>query len=272
MLKRTIVGVLLVGVFVLIWLFGGIVRMAAFAAAALVSVYEMLRLFRTKGYQPCGWPLYLFAAGFYPLGLALSQAWAWLLFGLCVVLVAAERVCNPKRRTEDAMAAMFIMVYPLLSYQYLMLVSCTGDSALEKSALLLTFAGPLMGDTMAYFVGSLLGKHPLCPHLSPKKTVEGSIAGLLGGLLGGVLVFVLQPLYQGSVPLAHLLILGFVCGGVGQIGDLFASSVKRWAQIKDYGNIFPGHGGVMDRLDSVLMCSPVIYLYLYAALGLTMGG
>ena len=121
-----------------------------------------------------------------------------------------------------------------------------------------------MGDTVAFFLGSALGKHKLCPHISPKKTVEGSVGGFIGGALGGALTFALQgipALHSAIAPgLWQLVVAGLLCGGVGQIGDLFASTVKRWADIKDYGNIFPGHGGVMDRLDSVLMCAPLVYV------------
>lgn len=131
----------------------------------------------------------------------------------------------------------------------------------------------MLGDTAAYFIGSALGKHKLCPHISPKKTVEGSVGGFFGGALGGLLAYAVGRYVPGVdwglLPaLGQALVLGLICGGIGQIGDLFASTIKRWAGIKDYGKIFPGHGGMMDRLDSVLMCGPVVYLCMALALGI----
>ena len=99
------------------------------------------------------------------------------------------------------------------------------------------------------------------------------MGGFLGGALGGLLAYAVGRYVPGVdwglLPQAgQALALGILCGGIGQIGDLFASTIKRWAGIKDYGKIFPGHGGMMDRLDSVLMCGPVVYLCMALALGL----
>lgn len=137
---------------------------------------------------------------------------------------------------------------------------------LSRIALLMMFAGPLLGDTMAYFIGVFRGRHKLCPHISPKKTVEGSIGGLAGGIMGGILVYFVQQYfdirpYVGIIP---MMVLGLLCGAMGQIGDLFASTIKRWADIKDFGTFLPGHGGMLDRLDSVLMCAPMVFLFFYA--------
>lgn len=254
-------------------MFGGVVRMVVFTAAALLSVYEMRKACAAKGYNPCVWPLYVFAALYYvwcgvgltPIpGLMGYRVMAphplYLLAAFGGVALCAERIFNARRTTEDVICSLFIFIYPLAFYVTLMLVA-----EFSRAALLLLFAGPLMGDTLAYFVGTAFGKHKLCPHISPKKTVEGSVAGLFGGILGGYLTYVVQHMFLAGgaqISLVKLLLIGFLCGGLGQIGDLFASTFKRWAGIKDYGSIFPGHGGMMDRLDSVLMCAPVVYICL----------
>lgn len=110
------------------------------------------------------------------------------------------------------------------------------------------------------------GKRKLCPEISPHKTVEGSYGSFLAGLLGGFVCFLLQFIWGLHLPILPMLLVGIICGGVGQIGDLFASVIKRWAGEKDYGNIFPGHGGVIDRLDSVLMCAPVVLCYVWLSM------
>jgi phosphatidate cytidylyltransferase len=124
-----------------------------------------------------------------------------------------------------------------------------------------------LGDTLAYFVGGAIGRHKLCPAISPNKTLEGSVASVIGSVGGGALVYALQPVWGGHFPLAALLALGAVCGGLGQAGDLFASLIKRWAGLKDFGALIPGHGGVMDRLDSMLFCAPAVYYCFYFVAG-----
>lgn len=112
-------------------------------------------------------------------------------------------------------------------------------------------------DICAYFTGYLFGKHKLCPSLSPKKTVEGAIGGTLGSIIfSSVFGYFVFP---GN--LIHFIIMGFVGAIFAQVGDLSASAFKRKMGIKDYSNLIPGHGGALDRFDSVLFTAPFIYYY-----------
>jgi phosphatidate cytidylyltransferase len=124
--------------------------------------------------------------------------------------------------------------------------------------LLLLFVVVMATDSAAYFVGSALGRRPLAPAISPGKTLEGSLGGLLGGVLGALTVW-----WAGlpNVPAWHAGLLGFVVSVLGQMGDLLESLLKRWAGVKDSGTLFPGHGGMLDRLDSLLFGAPVLYYY-----------
>ena len=134
--------------------------------------------------------------------------------------------------------------------------------------LSLTFAIPLLGDCMALFVGSAIGGPKFCPAVSPKKTIAGSLGGLAGSMIAAMIVFGLSHVFCDAPTLAklpvwwHYLLLGFLGGIAGQIGDLFASLVKRHSGIKDFSNLFPGHGGMLDRLDSVLFMAVLMYCYL----------
>ena len=120
-------------------------------------------------------------------------------------------------------------------------------------------------DTGAYFFGKMLGKHKLAPILSPNKTIEGSIGGIVtAALLGAVFAFALQYFYETTSFFGYNIIILFslicACGSIcSQLGDLTASAIKRFTKTKDYGNIFPGHGGVLDRFDSVLFTAPCVY-------------
>lgn len=121
----------------------------------------------------------------------------------------------------------------------------------------LVFIIALLSDTMAYFVGSMFGKHKLAPKLSPKKTIEGSLGAIIFSSIGCLLFG-----YIFELNLAMMLTIGMLGSIVSQIGDLIASFVKRYVGIKDYGNLIPGHGGILDRFDSIILVSQFIYLIL----------
>lgn len=267
MLKRILVAMPLIALLAGVLVFDGLFRVIAFAVFTLMSAYEMAAAIRKMGYEPFMYPVYFFAVAYYPAAVYIGQFWSIVLMGLCMVASVTERIINKKRSTVDCLMSLMIYLYPMLLFVFLMLICCINDPAISRTALFITFAGPLMGDTMAYFIGKLFGKRKLCEEISPKKTVAGSIAGLFGGVLGGLIVFWIQCYWNGATGIVPLMVLGFVCGGMGQIGDLFASSLKRFADIKDFGRVFPGHGGVLDRIDSVLMCAPLVFAYFYAVLG-----
>ena len=132
----------------------------------------------------------------------------------------------------------------------------------EESALyiLLPFVVTFSTDSGAYFAGSFLGKHKLTPLLSPKKTIEGAIGGLLAGMLFALLYGLILRACGYEVRLLVLTIFGFLSSVICQIGDLAFSGVKRVCGVKDYGTLIPGHGGVLDRFDSMIFTAPAIEL------------
>lgn len=267
---RVIVGALLGLLFVGIVALGSIFRTVVFTVAAVIAVYEMSNMIYKKTEKNIfAAPAYVFAALCFPIAAATKNAATavMLLGALCLILVAAERIFNKLRTTEESIYSAFMLIYPMSLFGMLALIlPCQGLSSPKNVGLLLVFICPLMGDMLAYYIGSSMGKRKLCPEISPHKTVEGSYGSFLGGLLGGFACFLLQFIWGLRLPILPMLLVGIICGGVGQIGDLFASVIKRWAGAKDYGNIFPGHGGVMDRLDSVLMCAPVVLCYVWLSM------
>jgi phosphatidate cytidylyltransferase len=117
----------------------------------------------------------------------------------------------------------------------------------------------LMGaDTFAFFAGQAAGRRPLAPSISPAKTVEGAMGALVGGVAGALIIRILA---LSDLPLAHGVLLGAAVAALGMAGDLVESAIKRWAGVKDSGRLFPGHGGMLDRLDSLLFGAPVLYYY-----------
>ena len=126
-------------------------------------------------------------------------------------------------------------------------------------------------DTFAYIIGSIFNGPKLCPSISPNKTIAGAIGGFIGGLLGGAMllllatygIFGLAPIGNTTVTnVVHYLVIGFCGAFVVQVGDLLASYVKRNCGIKDFGKILPGHGGFMDRVDGMIVCSVFLFIYL----------
>lgn len=134
-------------------------------------------------------------------------------------------------------------------------------------ALVVTFVIPIFTDTFAYLTGSLIKGKKLCPNISPNKTISGAVGGLLWGGASAVVTFLIFnsiPKYaemftEFGVKFWHLIIIGLVASVLCQLGDLFESKLKRNANVKDSGNILPGHGGILDRIDSHLFCAPFIF-------------
>jgi phosphatidate cytidylyltransferase len=116
----------------------------------------------------------------------------------------------------------------------------------------------MCGDSAAYFIGCRFGKRKLYPEVSPNKSIEGAIGGLVGSLLGALLA---NQLFFAEITIADALFAALLIGSLGQVGDLFESLLKRSCGVKDSGTIVPGHGGILDRLDSILFAAPAAYYY-----------
>ncbi|MBA7641336.1 Phosphatidate cytidylyltransferase [subsurface metagenome] len=158
----------------------------------------------------------------------------------------------------------------LLSHQLLLRRAVFG-----REYILLLFWITWLGDIGAYTFGTTLGKHKLIPRVSPNKSIEGAIGGLLFSIASGLLAYLLLEkspflgrwLSSPGLSLVHYFILGLILGVVGQFGDLCESLLKRGAEIKDAGGIIPGHGGLLDVMDSLLFTSPVMYYYIIHVVG-----
>lgn len=186
-------------------------------------------------------------------GLPAGKEKLWLILLAVFMLIMAVYVFTfPKYDTQKVMAAFFGIVYVpvMLSFIY-------QTRMLEDGFRLvwLIFFCSWGCDTFAYCTGMLIGKHRLAPVLSPKKSIEGAVGGIVGAAALGML--------YGALTDAPVLIYGIICavGAVAsQVGDLAASAIKRQHGIKDYGKLIPGHGGILDRFDSVIVTAPMIYM------------
>ncbi len=177
----------------------------------------------------------------------------FLLITFIVVLLQELLRGNPEQGLLNASANLFGTVYIGFMFAYILMVRFIpgGDGLFY---ILFTFLVTWFNDTAAYFTGSVFGKHKLSPRISPQKSIEGAIGGLAGGLIGS---FILALIYH--KPTVLLLLLGALVVVAGQIGDLIESIMKRNAGVKDSGSFLPGHGGLLDRFDSLLLAAPVVY-------------
>lgn len=257
MKTRVIVGAALIIMLIAMLAIGGFAYIAVLTLFALAAVYEVANTFRQKGYAPVTLPAFVFAAGFPVLHWFFGNIAVAALYLAALIATMSYSLFREKRTMADTLLSLCLFVYPLLLLISTLLTYFSFSHATGLTAACLALAAPEFCDMFAYFGGTLFGKHKLCPSISPKKTVEGSVCATFAGVLFGLALYFVQSVWRGAVPLAVLLPLGLGCGILSQAGDLFASKLKRWAGVKDFSSIFPGHGGVMDRIDSILFCAPL---------------
>ena len=279
MKQRIITGALLI-IFlaVMLWLPGWCMAIATLACISF-AVYEEMQALRKSGHDIVTWPTWVAMVLSIPLTHLLGQKVMIPLVVLSLLVMTVRILFRKDPQLMDlAMSALPLLTVALpgLALVTLSLIDPyvwhlpTNEKpwhAVEVVLLSVTFAVPLMGDMMALFVGKAVGKRKFCPAVSPKKTVEGSLGGLAGSVIAAMIIFLLSRWLCNEGTLSylpawwHYPLLGLTGGFVGQMGDLFASLVKRHCGLKDYSNLFPGHGGMLDRLDSVLFMAVLMYCY-----------
>ncbi|MBR6187092.1 MAG: phosphatidate cytidylyltransferase [Clostridia bacterium] len=263
MMQRIITGTCLALVLVgALWL-GGLGFSIPFMVFMCMAIYEMNKATASAGHRPVEWPSWVCVALSIPLfHFAGSVSLLMPLVGGAFMLIAAMVIFRDEPKLEDILMSALPLVCVLLPGMCMMGLQKAPGRSNQLLLTILAFGVPLMGDTMAYFIGSRFGVRKLCPAVSPNKSVEGAVAGLVGSILFAMATAGVFKIFTAIPPFWHFPILGLLGGIAGQVGDLFASLVKRHCGVKDFSNIFPGHGGVMDRLDSVYWATVVMYIYL----------
>lgn len=183
------------------------------------------------------------------------------LYLFAVVLFSILVAFHDKIKIEDAFFAFggtLLLTLSMTSFAY---TACNPNGH-SSFWVVLTLGVPWLADSGAYFAGVFLGKHKLCPAISPKKTIEGAVGGLISGALGSLLIgLVFLLIYKDvTINFLPLVIIGLINPIVSIIGDLAFSVIKRSCGIKDYGSIMPGHGGMLDRFDSIIFCAPLVFI------------
>ena len=265
--KRILVAVIFVPVIVLVIFWASprwpVILPVVVAALSVLAVHEALwstgfvKHARISGYS-------LLLAGLIPFWVYYNGRPLPALCGLFVyvVLLFCEAIASRRTVTLEKMggAFFFSLFIPFFLSSFLRIRQMEGWEYL----ILLPFIAAFVSDAFALFAGMLFGKHKLAPQLSPKKTVEGAVGGLVG-TIAAMLVYglILQWGWHESVSYPLLALYGGLGSLAAQLGDLSFSYIKREYGIKDYGSILPGHGGILDRFDSVIFCAPLTELLLH---------
>lgn len=269
MVKRIITSVVALAVFVGILFLPPICFTVALAAVILFMLYECYSATKADlGMKTIGFisavilmlSIYFFKALEWD-----TFAWATASIGI-IFIIALHMITvvakHGKRNYKDILSNGFLTMYIVISMGCVWLTKETFDTA----TMLLTFICAWSCDTFAYFTGRFLGKHKLIPHVSPNKTVEGSVGGVIGAMVICIVYLLIVKnvfdtnMLQWSNVVVEGAVYGLVGGALSQLGDLIASAIKRDTGIKDFGWIFPGHGGFMDRFDSVMFIAPIMYI------------
>ena len=267
MLKRIITAIVAIAIFIPICIFSDyIVFPIAISALSVIGVYEVAKCVGQHKKWALVIPMYILA-GLIPMSrfYLLKQSHFFMLamisiFFMLIYSFAYVMFSKNKEKISDVTTLYALFVYVVGCFSSIL---CVRYMSAGKYIYLLVFLGAWVCDTFAYFTGRFLGKHKLIPDISPKKTIEGSIGGIIFTIGAFALYcYIVNKFWGDKVHLSYvtLIILGFFASIISQIGDLIASAIKRQYDIKDYGRLFPGHGGVIDRFDSVMLVAPVTYI------------
>lgn len=269
MKTRILSGIVIVIVALVSFILGGPVLCALSLVMSLIGLYEFYKAVKVlpegKIIDPISSIGYAGCIAVYAIEYFLPGENHWLLFVMLLVILAMLAVyvlTYPKYESNHAVYASFGFCYMPVLFSFIF-----QTRNLENGIYLvwLIFIASSVCDTFAYFTGMAFGKHRLAPVLSPKKSIEGAIGGtVFAAVIGGVYGYCVKGYLNTNRNVVFAFVVICVVGAVvSQIGDLAASAFKRNFEIKDYGKIIPGHGGIMDRVDSMLFAGPMVYIIFY---------
>jgi len=260
--ERIITGALLILLCAAAIILGGWFALICAYIGLLATALDALRAFKAAGYKVL-WPVVLATAVLMlPAYKILELTGVCILLAISVVLTLCAAVFVRKSDFLDVMLTLFLLMYPVLPASMLLFIACGSNQDMTQVFLAMTLILPSACDSMAYFMGISLGKKKLCPEISPKKTVAGCIGAFLGGTFFGLIMgLIVNKFFWQGIPLEHYVVIGFASGFFSQVGDLSASMLKRFCGIKDFGKYLPGHGGALDRLDSIIVNAVLIFIY-----------
>lgn len=255
---RTVSGILLMIVALFTFILGGDILLGLCFLISIIGLYELYQVLNFQG-SLLSCIGYIATIIYYVMIRFSYDQYLMMFFVIALMFFLAVFVLNfSKYHANQVFVAYFGLVYVVAMISYIYKVRMHVDGPYLIWLIILSSWGC---DTFAYLVGMLFGKHKLAPVLSPKKSIEGSIGGIIGSALLGVVYAYLfrEQLTSITNPVISIGIICAIGAVISQIGDLAASGIKRNYNIKDYGKLIPGHGGILDRFDSIIFTAPIIY-------------
>ncbi|MBU5314262.1 phosphatidate cytidylyltransferase [Tissierella carlieri] len=242
----------LVGLILLIFIVskGGYLLSFAVYIVSIIGLREFYKAIEKVNIKPIYLVGYLGVTGLF-INIMLENKYLGLIITLLIITLLILFITNKNISIEDISITLLGIAYIPFLLSHIIYLD-------NSKYIWLVFIIAFGTDTFAYIAGNLFGKRKLCPKISPKKTIEGSI----GGILGSTILLIIYSIYFNLNPMWKIILLSIICSVIAQLGDLAASKIKRLCGIKDYGSIMPGHGGVLDRFDSIIFTVPVIYYYI----------
>ncbi len=270
MLKRIITSVVGIAILIpLLWFSDTYLFVGAISLVSLIGCFELMKCIKVNENYLLSIPQYLLALAMPPLvrlGAGSEVYFKAIIFAHVVYLLylfAVAVFSHGKIKVGQIAMTFALCLYINIGFSSIILLRDYESAGVY--IFLLTFIGAWMTDIFAYFCGLALGKHKLIPDVSPKKTIEGSIGGIIFCALGYMVYgLIVSRVFEVEMNIIALGVFGLIISVVAQIGDLSASLIKREYDVKDYGSLFPGHGGVLDRFDSVIAVSCVLMVLVYS--------
>ena len=261
-IKRVISAIVLVLLILVFIIIGGAIFKVGVLGIIAIAMYEYVNVYKKTNNKVImsviifGYIINVFIMFFNKAELLLPMVYLIVLLSMAIPVFT---------KSYNVISSAITIVGYIYIINFFTLLAFMREWENGNRLVLLVFIIAWFSDTFAYYIGRFLGKRKLCPEVSPKKTVAGFIGGMIGSCTGvllwaNVIVKIEQSWYQ-------LILFGIIAGIISQIGDLVASLIKRYIGIKDYGNIIPGHGGILDRFDSILFTTPIVYYYIKLFLG-----
>ncbi|MBQ3181189.1 MAG: phosphatidate cytidylyltransferase [Clostridia bacterium] len=222
-----------------------------------VVMYELTKVFNLNRKRTLTAVNFVFATVFMAFGYIAPLKFIPIFVVLYIIALMTIAILDNERVSfSDVMTSVFLLFYSVALLMHLTFIRKSDNGI---ALLFLTLMGAYVTDSGAYFVGIFLGKHKLIEKVSPNKTVEGAIGGILAAVVSFIIYGVVVNHLGYDVNFLNLLILSVLCAVAAQLGDLSASVMKRSFQVKDFGHVIPGHGGIVDRVDSLMFVAPVVY-------------